>query len=59
MAQVVSLEEAILKVQNGMTIMVIEIATPLCNAYPSDEGWWLIGEVIQSYGGYGYCEEYP
>jgi 3-(methylthio)propanoyl-CoA dehydrogenase len=38
---------------------LIEIATPLCKAYPSDEGWWLIGEAIQSYGGYGYCEEYP
>ena len=38
---------------------LIEIATPLCKAYPSDEGWWLIGEAIQSYGGYGYCSEYP
>lgn len=38
---------------------LIEIATPLCKAYPSDEGWWLIGEALQSYGGYGYCEEYP
>ena len=38
---------------------LIEITTPLCKAYPSDEGWWLIGEAIQSYGGYGYCSEYP
>jgi len=38
---------------------LIEMTTPLCKAYPSDEGWWLIGEAIQSYGGYGYCEEYP
>ncbi|SDG61955.1 acyl-CoA dehydrogenase [Desulfosporosinus hippei] len=38
---------------------LIEISTPLCKAYPSDEGWWLIGEALQSYGGYGYCEEYP
>ena len=38
---------------------LIEITTPLCKAYPSDEGWWLISEAIQSYGGYGYCEEYP
>ena len=38
---------------------LIELTTPLCKAYPSDEGWWLIGEAIQSYGGYGYCEEYP
>ncbi|MDD4776550.1 MAG: acyl-CoA dehydrogenase, partial [Syntrophomonas sp.] len=21
--------------------------------------WWLCGEAIQDYGGYGYCEEYP
>ncbi|AET68121.1 acyl-CoA dehydrogenase [Desulfosporosinus orientis DSM 765] len=38
---------------------LIEICTPLCKAYPSDEAWWLIGEALQSYGGYGYCEEYP
>ncbi len=38
---------------------LIEITTPLCKAYPSDEAWWLIGEAIQVYGGYGYCEEYP
>ncbi len=37
----------------------VEIVTPLCKAYPSDEGWWLCGEAIQAYGGYGYCEEYP
>lgn len=38
---------------------LIEVTTPLCKAYPTDEAWWLIGEAIQSYGGYGYCEEYP
>jgi hypothetical protein len=38
---------------------LVEISTPLCKAYPSDEAWWLIGEAIQAYGGYGYCEEYP
>jgi len=38
---------------------LIEVSTPLCKAYPSDEAWWLIGEAIQCYGGYGYCEEYP
>ncbi|HOQ10381.1 MAG TPA: acyl-CoA dehydrogenase [Syntrophomonadaceae bacterium] len=37
----------------------IEVVTPLCKAYPTDEAWWLIGEAIQCYGGYGYCEEYP
>jgi alkylation response protein AidB-like acyl-CoA dehydrogenase len=37
----------------------LEMLTPLCKAYPSDEAWGLIAESIQSYGGYGYCEEYP
>lgn len=37
----------------------VELMTPVCKAYLSDEAWWLIGEAIQSYGGYGYCEEYP
>jgi len=37
----------------------IEVVTPLVKAYPTDESWWLIGEAIQCYGGYGYCEEYP
>lgn len=37
----------------------IEVVTPLVKAYPTDEAWWLIGEAIQAYGGYGYCEEYP
>jgi len=37
----------------------LDVITPLCKAYPSDEGWWLCGEAIQAYGGYGYCEEYP
>ncbi len=38
---------------------LVEVTTPLCKAYPTDEAWWLIGEAIQAYGGYGYCEEYP
>lgn len=37
----------------------IEVTTPLCKAYPTDEAWWLIGEAIQAYGGYGYTEDYP
>ncbi|WP_054693024.1 acyl-CoA dehydrogenase [Syntrophomonas palmitatica] len=37
----------------------IEVITPMCKAYPSDESWPIIGECIQSYGGYGFCEEYP
>ncbi|MDR1617134.1 MAG: acyl-CoA dehydrogenase [Syntrophomonadaceae bacterium] len=38
---------------------LVEIATPLCKAYNSDEAWWLLGEAIQTYGGYGYMNEYP
>lgn len=37
----------------------IDVVTPLCKAYPSDEAWPLIAESLQSYGGYGYCEDYP
>jgi alkylation response protein AidB-like acyl-CoA dehydrogenase len=37
----------------------LDMLTPLCKAYPSDEAWGLIGESLQSYGGYGYCEDYP
>lgn len=37
----------------------VEVATPLCKAYNTDEAWWLIGEAIQAYGGYGFCEDYP
>lgn len=33
--------------------------TPICKAYPSDEAWNLLCELIQIYGGYGYTEEYP
>ncbi|MEN6326593.1 MAG: acyl-CoA dehydrogenase [Syntrophomonas sp.] len=38
---------------------LVEMNTPLVKAYISDESWGLICEAIQSYGGYGYCEEYP
>ncbi|MEQ8201223.1 MAG: acyl-CoA dehydrogenase [Syntrophomonadaceae bacterium] len=37
----------------------LDMLTPLCKAYPSDEAWGLVGESLQSYGGYGYCEDYP
>lgn len=37
----------------------MDMLTPLCKAYPSDEAWYLIAESLQSYGGYGYCEDYP
>jgi alkylation response protein AidB-like acyl-CoA dehydrogenase len=37
----------------------IDVITPLCKAYPSDEAWPMIAESIQSFGGYGFCEDYP
>ncbi len=37
----------------------VECLTPIAKAYPSDEAWPLIGQSIQSYGGYGYIEDYP
>lgn len=37
----------------------MDMLTPLCKAYPSDEAWILTAESLQSYGGYGYCEDYP
>jgi alkylation response protein AidB-like acyl-CoA dehydrogenase len=37
----------------------MDMLTPLCKAYPSDEVWMLTAESLQSYGGYGYCEDYP
>ncbi len=38
---------------------LVDISTPLCKAYASDMAWPLIGEAIQTYGGYGFIEEYP
>lgn len=32
---------------------------PLCKAYTSDMAWLMCGEAIQTYGGYGFIEEYP
>lgn len=37
----------------------IEVLTPLVKAYNTDMVWQLVGDAIQVYGGYGYCEEYP
>lgn len=38
---------------------MVELSTPLCKAFASDMAWPLIGEAIQTYGGYGFIEEYP
>ncbi|NLW43589.1 MAG: acyl-CoA dehydrogenase [Syntrophomonadaceae bacterium] len=37
----------------------VDVLTPICKAYPSDEAWGLIAESIQTHGGYGFCEDYP
>ena len=37
----------------------IEVITPLIKAYCSDQGWLMITEAIQVFGGYGFTEEYP
>jgi len=37
----------------------LQCLTPICKAYSSDEAWFLIEESIQTYGGYGFTEEYP
>jgi len=37
----------------------LQCLTPLCKAYSSDEAWSLIEESIQTYGGYGFTEDYP
>ncbi|MGE5418453.1 MAG: acyl-CoA dehydrogenase [Acidobacteriota bacterium] len=38
---------------------MFQISNPLCKAYASDMAWPLIGDAIQTYGGYGFIEEYP
>lgn len=35
------------------------INNPMCKAYPTEIAWPLIAEAIQTYGGYGFIEEYP
>jgi len=37
----------------------LEVITPLIKAYCSDQGWLMITEAIQVFGGYGFTEEYP
>lgn len=37
----------------------LELLTPICKAYCSDRGFDVTREAIQTYGGYGYCSEYP
>ncbi len=36
-----------------------EILTPICKAYCSDMGFRVTEWAVQTFGGYGYCSEYP
>lgn len=36
----------------------LELLTPMCKAYCSDEGFKVCVEALQSHGGYGYCRDY-
>ena len=38
---------------------LVELLTPVCKAYGSDQGFRVNEIAIQCYGGYGYCQEYP
>ncbi|NPU85263.1 MAG: acyl-CoA dehydrogenase [Syntrophaceae bacterium] len=38
---------------------IMEVLTPLCKAYCSDIAFRVTELAIQTYGGYGYCAEYP
>jgi alkylation response protein AidB-like acyl-CoA dehydrogenase len=38
---------------------MIEILTPLVKAYNTDAGMAVCSDAVQTYGGYGYCREYP
>jgi len=37
----------------------LELLTPICKAWCSDRGFDVTRDAIQTYGGYGYCSEYP
>ena len=38
---------------------LLEVLTPICKAYCSDMAFKVTELAIQTYGGYGYCAEYP
>ncbi|MBI4705278.1 MAG: acyl-CoA dehydrogenase [Deltaproteobacteria bacterium] len=38
---------------------LLEIMTPVCKAYCSDMGFRVTEWALQTFGGYGYCKEYP
>ncbi len=38
---------------------LVELMTPVCKSYCSDQGFRVTEMAVQTYGGYGYCQEYP
>jgi hypothetical protein len=38
---------------------IMEVLTPICKAYCSDIAFRVTEFALQTYGGYGYCAEYP
>ncbi len=38
---------------------LVELIVPLCKSYGSDQGFRVAELAVQTFGGYGYCQEYP
>jgi len=38
---------------------LLELLIPICKAGNTDTAWEVTGDAIQSYGGYGFCSDYP
>jgi alkylation response protein AidB-like acyl-CoA dehydrogenase len=45
--------------QEGYWHGMIQVLTPIVKSYCSDMGMMVCDIAVQSYGGYGYCREYP
>lgn len=38
---------------------LVDLMTPILKSYGSDQGFRVTEMAVQTYGGYGYCQEYP
>ncbi len=38
---------------------LLDFLIPICKAGNTDKAWFVTGEAVQVYGGYGYCADYP
>jgi len=45
--------------EREQSLHLVELLTPICKAYGSDQGFRVNEMAIQVFGGYGYCQEYP